>query len=93
MLTRGRRSNHLYLQVVGDGDPHTIIRPETITPRTPTEMLEQLLARDEAPTSASTMLRQVRRASLFPDCGPFKVRSGRRGIHGSKTAKVFAGVS
>jgi hypothetical protein len=49
MLTCGRRSNHLYLQVVGDGDPHTIIRPETITPRTPTEMLEQILARDESP--------------------------------------------
>jgi hypothetical protein len=59
MLTRGRRSNHLYLQVVGDGDPHTIIRPETITPRTPTEMLEQVLARDEAPTSASTLLREL----------------------------------
>jgi conjugative relaxase-like TrwC/TraI family protein len=59
MLTRGRRSNHLYLQVVGDGDPHTIIRPETITPRTPTEMLEQILARDEAPTSATTLLRQL----------------------------------
>jgi AAA domain len=59
MLTRGRNANHLYLQVVGDGDPHTIIRPETITPRTPTEMLEQILARDEAPTSASTLLRLV----------------------------------
>ena len=23
MLTRGRVANHLYLQVVGDGDPHT----------------------------------------------------------------------
>jgi hypothetical protein len=27
MLTRGRAANHLYLQVVGDGDPHSIIRP------------------------------------------------------------------
>jgi conjugative relaxase-like TrwC/TraI family protein len=27
MLTRGRHSNHLYLQVVGDGDPHSVIRP------------------------------------------------------------------
>jgi hypothetical protein len=25
MLTRGRHANHLYLQVVGDGDPHTVI--------------------------------------------------------------------
>jgi ATP-dependent exoDNAse (exonuclease V) alpha subunit len=27
MLTRGRIANHLYLQVVGDGDPHSLIRP------------------------------------------------------------------
>ena len=59
MLTRGRAANHLYLQVVGDGDPHTIIRPEAVTPRTPTEILQQILARDEAPTSASTLLRQL----------------------------------
>jgi ATP-dependent exoDNAse (exonuclease V) alpha subunit len=25
MLTRGRHANHLYLQVVGDGDSHTVI--------------------------------------------------------------------
>jgi conjugative relaxase-like TrwC/TraI family protein len=59
MLTRGRAGNHLYLQVVGDGDPHTVIRPETISPRTPTELLEQILARDDAPTSATTQLRQL----------------------------------
>ncbi len=59
MLTRGRAANHLYLQVVGDGDPHTVIRPETVTPRTPTELLEQILARDDAPTSATTQLRQL----------------------------------
>ena len=33
MLTRGRHANHLYLQVVGDGDPHSLIRPDTISPR------------------------------------------------------------
>jgi hypothetical protein len=59
MLTRGRAANHLYLQVVGDGDPHTIIRPDTIAPRTPTETLQQILARDEAPISASTLLREL----------------------------------
>jgi hypothetical protein len=59
MLTRGRRANHLYLQVVGDGDPHSIIRPDTISPRTPTETLQQILARDEVPVSASTVLRQL----------------------------------
>jgi AAA domain len=59
MLTRGRHANHLYLQVVGDGDPHTVIRPDTISPRTPTETLQQILARDEAPFSASTVLREL----------------------------------
>ena len=59
MLTRGRAANHLFLQVVGDGDPHTIIRPETVAPRTPIEMLQQILARDDAPTSATTLLREL----------------------------------
>jgi conjugative relaxase-like TrwC/TraI family protein len=59
MLTRGRHANHLYLQVVGDGDPHTLIRPDTISPRTPAETLQQILARDEAPVSATTVLRQL----------------------------------
>ena len=67
MLTRGRHANHLYLQVVGDGDPHTLIRPDTISPRTPTETLQQMLARDEAPVSASTVLRELNNpaAQLF----------------------------
>jgi hypothetical protein len=59
MLTRGRAANHLYLQIVGDGDPHTVIRPETIAPRTPTETLQQILARDDTPTSATTLLREL----------------------------------
>jgi hypothetical protein len=59
MLGRGRHANHLYLQAVGDGDPHTLIRPDTIAPRTPTETLQQILARDEAPVSAGTLLREL----------------------------------
>src|SRR4029453_13168878 len=59
MLTRGRHGNHLYLQVVGDGDPHTLTRPDTLSPRTPTETLQQIIARDEAPVSASTLLREL----------------------------------
>jgi hypothetical protein len=58
MLTRGRAANHLYLQLVGDGDPHTVIRPDTISPRTPTETLQQILARDDSPASATTVLRE-----------------------------------
>ena len=59
MLTRGRAANHLYLQVVGDGDPHTVIRPDTVAPRTPTEILQQILARDDTPASATTLLREL----------------------------------
>jgi conjugative relaxase-like TrwC/TraI family protein len=59
MLSRGRHANHLYLQVVGDGDPHSVIRPDTIAPRTPTETLQQILGRDQAPVSASTLLREL----------------------------------
>jgi hypothetical protein len=59
MLTRGRHANHLYLQVVGDGDPHSIIRADTISPRTPAETLQQIIARDEAQVSASTVPREL----------------------------------
>ena len=59
MVTRGRHANHLYLQVVGDGDPHSVIGPDTISPRTPIETLQQILAYDEAPLSASTSLREL----------------------------------
>jgi conjugative relaxase-like TrwC/TraI family protein len=59
MLSRGRAANHLYLQVVGDGDPHTVIRPDSVAPRTPTELLRQILTRDDTPTSATTLLREL----------------------------------
>jgi hypothetical protein len=59
MLTRGRHANHLYLQVVGDGDPHTLIQPDTISPRTPSETLQQIIGRDETPVSANTVLREL----------------------------------
>ncbi len=35
MLTRGRTANHLYLPVVGDGDPHTILQPREHPPPRP----------------------------------------------------------
>jgi DNA primase catalytic core len=59
MLTRGRDANHAYVVVVGDGDPHTLIHPETINPLTPTDVLERILARDESPVSATTALREA----------------------------------
>jgi hypothetical protein len=62
-----------YLQVVGDGDPHTVIRPETLSPRTPTEMLQQILARDESPVSASTLLRELNMRSHSTDAASAQV--------------------
>ncbi len=59
MLTRGREANHAYVVVVGDGDPHTLIHPETVNPLTPTDVLERILARDESPISATTALREA----------------------------------
>ena len=58
MLTRGADANHLYLQVVGDGDPHDLLQPENVRPPTATEILESILARDDAPVSATTTARE-----------------------------------
>jgi hypothetical protein len=58
MVTRGRAANHIYVSAVGNGDPHTVMRPDTILPSTATELLEQILARDGSPRSASTLLRE-----------------------------------
>jgi hypothetical protein len=58
MLTRGRTANHLYLSVVGEPDPNAVIQPDSLHPRTATEMLEQILARDAAPQSATTSQRE-----------------------------------
>jgi DNA primase catalytic core len=59
MLTRGRLTNNAYLITVSDGDPHSLIHPETIHPATATDQLESILARDESPVSATTTLRQT----------------------------------
>jgi conjugative relaxase-like TrwC/TraI family protein len=68
MCTRGRLSNHVYLQLVGDGDPHTVIRPDSVRPPTATELLEHILARDDTPRSASTLLREQQDPAIrLPD--------------------------
>ena len=72
MLTRGSAANHLYLQVIGDGDPHDITRPENVHPRTATDILEAILARDDAPVSATTTARQ--HASPAPRLGAATAR-------------------
>jgi hypothetical protein len=58
MLTRGRSANHVYVAVVGDGDPHTVIQPDNVHLRTATDLLEQILARDTSPQSATTLQRE-----------------------------------
>lgn len=58
-ITRGRTTNHLYVQVVGDGDPHSVIRPEHTHPATPAGLLEQILARDDSARSATTLAREA----------------------------------
>jgi conjugative relaxase-like TrwC/TraI family protein len=65
MCTRGRLSNHIYLQLVGNGDPHALIRPDTMRPSTATELLEQILARDDTAISASTMLQEQQDPSVW----------------------------
>ncbi len=56
MMTRGRNANHVYLQLAGEGDEHDVITPDTVHPRTATDLLEAILARDASPASATTML-------------------------------------
>ncbi|WP_300080290.1 hypothetical protein, partial [Propioniciclava sp.] len=52
-------ANHVHLEVVGDGDAHSLIRPEAIIPPTATDLLERILARDEDNTSATTTARTL----------------------------------
>ena len=58
LLTRGAQANHVYLEVVGDGDPHSVIHPTLVRPLTPTDILESMLARDDAQHSATSMIRE-----------------------------------
>ncbi|WP_239111767.1 MobF family relaxase [Phycicoccus sonneratiae] len=58
MLTRGAVANHVHVAVVGDGDPHDVIRPESIHPPTAADLLEGILTRDDTPTSATTLLHE-----------------------------------
>ena len=53
-LTRGRDANHLYLVTAMDGNEHSVITPEATHPLTAVNVLERILARDEAQVSATT---------------------------------------
>ena len=56
-LSRGRHRNDLYLATPGDGDPHSVVLPHSVHPPTPTDVLEAILSRDGAATSATTKIR------------------------------------
>jgi DNA primase catalytic core len=58
-MTRGRAANHVYLITAGDGEEHTVIRPESLFPPTATDILTRVLNRDEAQRSASSLARQL----------------------------------
>jgi len=58
-LTRGRDGNHLYLVTALDGDEHSVMTPAATHPQTAVNVLEQVLARDEAQISATTARQQL----------------------------------
>jgi DNA primase catalytic core len=58
-LTRGRHANHLFLTTAGDGDPHSVITRDALLPPTAVDVLTRVLARDGAPTSATSQAREL----------------------------------
>ncbi|NIH69219.1 conjugative relaxase-like TrwC/TraI family protein [Modestobacter marinus] len=58
-LTRGRHANHVFLPITGDGDPHSLITRDALLPPTAVDVLSRVLARDDAPTSATSTVREL----------------------------------
>ena len=58
-MTRGRGGNHVYLTTAGDGDPHAIITREALLPPTAVDILTRILARDDAPVSATSSAQEL----------------------------------
>jgi len=58
-MTRGRTHNHLYVQTVGDGDPHTKITPEVLLPPTAVDVLARMVGYDGSQQSATTTARTL----------------------------------
>jgi DNA primase catalytic core len=58
-LSRGRTANHMYVPVASDGDPHSVITPDTISPRTAGDLLTAVLGRDGTQRSATTLQREL----------------------------------
>ncbi|KQS64314.1 TrwC relaxase [Modestobacter sp. Leaf380] len=56
-MTRGRHENHVFLSTIGDGDPHSLVTRDALLPPTAVDVLRRVLARDDAPTSATGLRR------------------------------------
>ena len=52
MLSRGRHANHLHLAIAPDGDPHQVMRADTLDTTTVTEVLEAMIRRDHSVLTA-----------------------------------------
>jgi hypothetical protein len=65
MLTRGRHANHAWLQVDNTDTHITPVDPSLLQPATATQLLETVLARDDAPASATTLLREADQPELL----------------------------
>ena len=58
-LTRGRHANHAWLQI-DSADTHVApVDPGLLQPASATQLLEAVIGRDDAPASATTLLRQA----------------------------------
>lgn len=53
-LTRGRLTNQAFVQVGGDGDPHNMLTPDAVLPKTAAEVLYVVFGRDGSAVSATT---------------------------------------
>lgn len=61
--SRGRVANHLYLSTSGDGEQHSVLHPDHVSPLTATDVLERVLDRDGSQRSARTELREASQAT------------------------------
>lgn len=65
MLTRGRHANHAWLQV-DNTDTHVApVDPGLLQPTTAVQLLETVIGRDDAPASATTLLREADQPNLL----------------------------
>lgn len=58
-LSRATTENHAWAVLPGDGDAHTVLRPDHLAPTAAVEQLEASLARDHSARSATTEIRDA----------------------------------